>query len=66
MTKDEFNEWKSLKMTKEVFNAIRERQQAIKEELAFSAGVDSLNDRFRVGAVQAYQDLFDITHEEVQ
>lgn len=53
-------------MTKEVFNAIRERQQAIKEELAFSAGVDSLNDRFRAGAVQAYQDLFDITHEEVQ
>lgn len=66
MTKDEFIEWKSLNATKEVFKAIKERQDALKDELAYSAGVDSVNDSRRVGAIQAYQDLFDITYEGLE
>lgn len=66
MTKDEFIEWKSLNATKEVFKAIKERQDALKDELAYSAGVDSVSDSRRVGAIQAYQDLFDINYEGLE
>jgi hypothetical protein len=63
MTKNEFVEWKSLYATKEVFKTIRDRQQAIKDELAVSAGIDPAYDRYRVGAIQAYEDFLGIDYE---
>jgi len=43
----------------------RERIEALKEQLAQSAGVDPLSDRFKSGAIQAYNDILNVDVEEV-
>lgn len=41
------------------------RISALEGELGTQAGLDPLHDRFRVGAINAYRDLVNITFEEV-
>lgn len=45
----------------ELTNRVRELQ----DELGNSAGVDPLFDRFKVGAINAYKDVLNISIEEV-
>ena len=57
LTKADFDDWKSHKVTKAFFQAAAERVDDCKEMLANSAGVDTLQDRFLVGMVQAYREM---------
>lgn len=46
-------------------DGFRERIEAMKEQLAQSAGIDPLTDRWTAGAIQAYSDILNITVDEV-
>ena len=43
-----------------MFQTMDQRLELIKEELAMSAGIDPLHDRYRAGYVQAIRDFSDI------
>lgn len=43
----------------------KQRIASLKEALANSAGVDPSEDRFRVGAINAYSDILNISVEEL-
>lgn len=66
ITKNDFIDWKSNPVTKAVMNELDARIQAVAGLLADSAGLDSLNDRFRVGYIQAYRDTIAITIDDVE
>jgi hypothetical protein len=65
VTKDSFRDWKANPVTKAVFDEIRDRIQAIQEDLGTTAGQEPLNDRYKSGAVGAYNDLLRIDFDEV-
>lgn len=44
----------------------RQNISDLKDELAQSAGIDPLSDRFKSGAIQAYNDILNITIEEIE
>lgn len=46
-------------------DGFRQNITDLKEQLAQSAGIDPLSDRFKAGAIQAYTDILNITLEEV-
>lgn len=46
-------------------DGFRQNIADLKEQLAQSAGIDPLSDRFTSGAIQAYTDILDIKLEEV-
>ena len=58
------SEWKSLEITQVIFTELKARQAQLKDELGESAGESPLNDRLKVGAIKAYQDLLDIEVQE--
>jgi hypothetical protein len=64
MTKEDFVSWKNSPTTKEIFYKIRQNVERLQEDLGASAGVDPLNDRFKVGAIGAYSDLLNIDFED--
>jgi hypothetical protein len=64
MTKTEFIDWKSNPITKQVFNELRMYIDGLQAELGQAAGVDSIADARRVGAIQAYKDLLEIDFDE--
>lgn len=66
VTKDSFRDWKANPVTKVVFDELNNRIRATQMELGNTAGIDPLSDRFKVGAIQAYQDLLFITFDEVK
>ncbi len=66
ITKNDFIDWKSNPVTKAVMNELDARIQAVAGTLADSAGLDPLNDRFRVGYIQAYRDTIAITIDDVE
>lgn len=51
-------DWKQHPITQEVLNTIKIRIRDLESELGISAGVDSLHDRFKVGAIAAYKDFY--------
>lgn len=53
VTKDSFRDWKANPVTKAVFNEIQTRVIQECESLGDTAGIDPLNDRFKVGMIQA-------------
>lgn len=52
-------------MTKAVFAAVQDLIAKTKEDLADTAGLEPLYDRFRAGAIAAYMDLLRIEFDEV-
>lgn len=66
MTKDEFVAWKNNPITQEVFKKIKQNIDLTKEDLASSAGENPLSDRFKVGAIGAYNDLLLIDFEDTK
>lgn len=38
----------------------------LKDELAYSAGIDPLADRFKSGAIQAYNDILNTSFDDVE
>lgn len=62
--KAEFADWKSHPITKRVFEGLREQENLMKEMLAESAGIDSLEDRYRAGYIAALRDVFLVRLED--
>lgn len=52
-------------MTKAVMIDLQTRIQEIRDELAAQAGLDPLMDRYRSGAIAGYNDLLNISFDEV-
>lgn len=65
MTKTEYLDWKSSPATQEVLQEIRDRIEGLKGELAGDAGKDPLVDRWRVGAISAFNDILNFYYDEV-
>lgn len=66
MNKTEYVDWKSNPVTEEVFEELSQRVEGLKAELAGSAGLDPLFDRFRAGAIQAFTDVLNTSYEEAE
>ena len=64
MTKEDFIDWKSNPVTKEIYRTLEQRVHEIQELLGDTAGLNSLQDREYVGAIKAYRDVLDIQYEE--
>lgn len=58
------SDWKSLDITQIIFKELKNRQRELKEALAERAGVDPSEDRWRCGAIAAYEDLLNIEMAE--
>jgi hypothetical protein len=61
ITKQDFIDWKSHPVTKEVFSLISERIHQLQEELGGSAGADVRQDAIKVGAIQANRDILELS-----
>lgn len=57
-------DWKNLSITQVILEELRVRQKLLKEELAVSAGVNPLDDRFKCGLITAYNDVLNIELDE--
>lgn len=66
ITVPDFQDWKSQPVTKAFFVDMDSRIQAVAGELADSAGLDSLLDRFRAGYIQAIRDILAVGHEDLE
>lgn len=64
ISKEEFIDWKSQTVTKEVFNVIEQRIADAQEILGNTAGEDPLNDRFLVGMIRAFRELQEISYDD--
>jgi hypothetical protein len=54
------SDWKSMSITQTIMEEFKRRQQGLKDELTTSAGIDPASDRYKVGAIAAYEDLLNI------
>lgn len=66
ITYDDYIMWKSHPVTEAIKASYVERIEEIKSELAGSAGVDSLHDRFRAGYIQAIIDVNNVDFETLE
>ena len=64
-TRSEFMDWKHSPVTKAIYEDLNTRILALQAELGQTAGADPLQDRFVVGMIRAYKNLWDIEWEEV-
>jgi len=64
ISKTDFRDWKSNPVTKQVYATIGIRIQGLQEELGYTAGQDVRQDGMKVGAIQAYRDFLEMTHDE--
>lgn len=65
MTQQDFVDWQRHPMTMSLFTSLHNMIQDGREELGRTAGLDSLSDRFKVGMLKAYEDVLELTFEEV-
>lgn len=59
-----YSDWKQQPITKEVFTGIARRIEDLKEELAFSAGIDPIQDALKRGAITALRDILNMEYVE--
>jgi len=64
VTKSDFVDWKHHPVTEEVFRKLQTRIKEVQDLLGTSAGLDPLQDRMYVGAINAYRDILEIEYEE--
>lgn len=62
MTAD-FIDWKRHPITQEVFLAIQQRIEGLKEELSYGAGENPQTDLVKRGAIQALRDILEMEME---
>jgi hypothetical protein len=60
----DFTDWKQHPITKQVFAGLKEQEGLMMDSLATSAGVDSSEDRFKVGYISALRDVYLIRLED--
>jgi hypothetical protein len=63
MNKKDFVDWKRHPVTQVVYSQLAGRVKDLQEILGNSAGENPLQDRMYVGAIQAYNDLLQMTFE---
>lgn len=61
----EFADWKANPVTKQVFLVLQTRENDIKDQLAESAGIDNLQDRYFAGYLAAIRDVVKMSVEDV-
>jgi len=66
MTKAEFLEWKAHPITKKVFEGIHIRIYDLQVELGATAGIDSIEDSRRSGAIRALYDVLETDFEDAE
>ena len=59
MTRKDFIDWKSSPITVAMFKAIQANIDGLKEELAYSAGMNPTTDSLKVGAIRAFRDVIE-------
>lgn len=64
VTRVELQEWKAHKVTEQYFAAMREQSALNRDQLARTAGLDSLRDSFLRGYEQAISDFLNVQVEE--
>lgn len=57
ITSKDFIDWKSHPVTKQVFQNLQERADALKEILGEAAGLNPLQDRYHAGYIAAVNDI---------
>lgn len=62
----DFLDWKSNPVTKAFFEACNERIEDAKEELATSAGVNSIQDNLIRGIIYAYREMQDFRIDDLE
>jgi hypothetical protein len=62
----DYSSWKQDKITIAFYEACRARVEDAKEQLAASAGLDSVQDNFLRGFIHAYNEITDFRVEDVQ
>lgn len=66
MTKDEFVEWKSQEVTKQIFKLFQNKINQGIEELSYVAGQDPGSDRARVGKLEGLRTFTEITFYDLE
>ena len=66
MNSSDFADWKRSPITQLIFSEIEKMIEYGKEELALTAGEDSVADSRRAGKLIAYRDILDISFEEMK
>ena len=56
--KQDFLDWKQHPVTKRVFDGLREQEVLVTDQLVNAAGLEPLEDRYRVGYIAALRDLY--------
>ena len=64
VTKEEFVDWKTHPVTKEVFGTMRDRINELLEYLIEAAGSPKASEYS--GAIKAYREILEINYEETQ
>lgn len=66
MTKDDFLEWKSHPVTKQVMKLVELKIAQGKEELSMVAGQDPGTDRQRVGKLEGLRDVHELSFYDLE
>ena len=66
MNKEDFVNWKSSPVTREVFKSLEHKIEELSDDLSQIAGRDPLEDRFKAGAIAGYRDLLLIDFEDTK
>lgn len=66
MTKDEFVDWKSQEVTKQIFKLFQRKIDQGIEELSYVAGQDPGSDRQRVGKLEGLRAFTEITFYDLE
>ena len=66
ITQTEFMEWKSHPVTKQVFQALQQKEAVIKDQLALSAGQDPGVDRYLSGYIASCRDMYLMDYGDIE
>lgn len=66
VTQSEFNDWRANPVTKAFFLAARERVEDAKDALAATAGINTSEDNYYRGFIQAYREIPEFRIEDLE
>lgn len=66
MTKDEFVDWKSQEVTKQIFKLFQRKIEQGIDELSYQAGQDPGNDRAKVGKLDGLRTFTELTYDDLE
>lgn len=66
ISKEDYTDWKKHPVTNALFAGMLDRINDAAKELAGSAGIDPLEDRFKCGMIRAFQEVMSIEYDELE